>query len=87
MKLTNGNLSRNGFVTPAGNTGNAGGAASTSQNWGQSQSAASVQGTGSMTGLHNTPLHVGLLVLFAGAGLYGLRKAGFRFSFDAGFGK
>ena len=83
-KLTNGSLSRSGWSTPA-NPGNVGGAASTQQNWGQSTAA--VQGTGSLTGLHNTPLHVAALVLFAGAGLYGLRKAGFRFSFDAGFGK
>jgi hypothetical protein len=46
-----------------------------------------VQGTGALTGLHNTPLHVAGIVVFAGLGLWGLRKAGFRFSFDAGFGK
>jgi len=85
VKLTNSSL-RSGLVTPtAPNSGAGQGSASTSQQWGQSTAA--VQGTGSLTGLHNTPLHVAGIVLFAGVGLWGLRKAGFRFSFDAGFGK
>jgi hypothetical protein len=84
-KLTNSAL-RSGNITPSvANSGAGQGSASTNQNWGQSTAA--VQGTGSLTGLHNTPLHVAALVLVAGGGLWGLRKAGFRFSFDAGFGK
>jgi hypothetical protein len=83
VKLTNSSL-RSGMVTPT-TPGSGGGSASTTQQWGQSTAA--VQGTGSLTGLHNTPLHVAAIVLTAGVGLWGLRRAGFRFSFDAGFGK
>lgn len=87
MKLTNGNLSSR-LVAPAAAPGAGsyiGGAASASQQTGAN--AAAIQGTGDLTGLHNTPLHVAAIVIFAAAGLAAMRLAGFRFSFDAGFGK
>lgn len=88
MKLTNGSLSQR-MVAPAAAPGagaSIGGAASASQQTGATQVAAA-QGTGSLLGLHNTPLHVGMIVLLAAGGLAAFRWAGFRFSFDAGFGK
>jgi hypothetical protein len=50
-------------------------------------SAADVQGTGALSGMHNTPLHVGGIVLFAGAVIFGLHFLGFRVAFDVGLGR
>lgn len=49
--------------------------------------AASVQGTGSLSGLHNTPLHVAGILLVAGGVIVGLHYLGFRFGFDVGLGR
>jgi hypothetical protein len=50
-------------------------------------SAADVQGTGALSGTHNTPMHVGGLLLFAGAVIFGLHYLGFRVAFDVGMGR
>lgn len=87
VKLTNGALHQR-MVAPAAAPGagaSIGGAASSTQQTGASAHA--IQGTGNLTGLHNTPLHVGMIVVAAAAGLALMRIAGFRFAFDAGFGK
>jgi hypothetical protein len=88
MKLTNGNLGVLNLAAPpvsAPDAGTGRGSASTAQMTGANVS--DVQGTGALTGLHNTPLHVAIIVLAAGGGLAFFRYAGFRFSFDTGFGK
>lgn len=50
-------------------------------------SVAAVQGTGALTGPHNTPLHVASIVLVAGGIVIGLHFLGFRFGFDVGLGR
>jgi hypothetical protein len=50
-------------------------------------SAAEVQGTGELSGSHNTPLHVAGILLLAGGALLFFRTSGFRFAFDVGLGR
>lgn len=47
---------------------------------------ASPVGTGDLTADHNTPLHVGGLILLGLGIIIGLKYLGFRFSVDAGVG-
>ena len=51
------------------------------------QSIAAVQGTGSLSAPHNTPLHVAGVLVFAGVVILAIHLAGFRFSFDVGAGR
>jgi hypothetical protein len=48
-----------------------------------SLNAAAVQGTGRLTGMHNTPLHVSAIVIVAAAVLVGFHRGGFRFAGSA----
>jgi hypothetical protein len=50
-------------------------------------SVAAVQGTGSLAGLHNTPLHVAGILLVAGTIIIGAHYLGFRIGFDVGLGR
>jgi hypothetical protein len=50
-------------------------------------SASAVQGTGDLTGMHNTPMHVAGILLVAGGALLFFRVSGFRFAFDVGLGR
>lgn len=50
-------------------------------------SAAAAQGTGNLAGPHNTPLHVGGILLFAGGVIFALHYLGFRFAADVGLGR
>lgn len=54
---------------------------------GNGPTAADVQGMRPLSGLHNTPLHVGGIILFGLAMVVGLNMLGFRFAVDAGIGK
>lgn len=53
---------------------------------GGSVNDASPVGTGDLTADHNTPLHVGGLILLGLAAIIGLKYLGFRFAVDAGVG-
>jgi hypothetical protein len=81
--ITNGHLSAGSSMFAA-----AGGQAGAPPLSGSSSSsAADVQGTGSLSAPHNTPLHVASLVLLAGVTIWGLHFLGFRVAFDAGLGR
>lgn len=50
-------------------------------------SVAAVQGTGALSGPHNTPMHVAGILLLAGGVVIALHMLGFRFGFDVGMGR
>lgn len=83
--LTNGSLAGWGPAPPTALPG--AGIAGQAVVPGNGPTAADVQGMGRLTALHNTPLHVGGIMLFGLALVVGLNLLGFRFAVDAGIGK
>jgi hypothetical protein len=82
IPMTNGHLSADALQFGMGGGMSAGAGPAP-----EGASAADVQGTGSLMGAHNTPLHVATVVLFAGGLIIGLHFLGFRFGFDVGLGR
>lgn len=85
LPLTNGSFGGWGAAPPtalpgAGISGNA-------TVPGNGPTAADVQGTGALTGLHNTPMHVAGFMLLGLGIVVGMNLLGFRFAVDAGIGK
>lgn len=83
--IVNGNLFGGHAVAPVAVPG--AGQSSSSSSGPVGASVADVQGTGALTGLHNTPLHVAGVLLVALGVIVAFNLIGFRFAADVGVGK
>lgn len=86
IPITNGHMSAGAQAFVGGGSGGRGETAGAPDPT-VSTTAADMQGTGALSGMHNTPLHVAGLLVLAGTTIFALHYLGFRVAFDVGLGR